>query len=138
MFPSKEDFPLLLQVFDEAIARRRDPADREKLREILGKLKGATEGYGFMETLLQEIRKIEGKIDQILAPARVPALVLKLPEHLRLTMMAVLDMGESNATQVAERTGRARATESAALNMLVRMGYLKKRRVDRTAYFSPK
>ena len=44
-------------------------------------------------------------------------------------------LGRATADEVAEQTKRARAVESAYLNQLVLMGYLKKERVGRKAYF---
>lgn len=90
------------------------------------------EENGFKE-IKEQLKRIEGKLDQIL----VPALVIRLPEHLRPVMMIVQELGESTADQVAERTKRKRGTESGCLNELVRLGLLKKRKVGRTAYFSP-
>lgn len=78
------------------------------------------------------LRRIEEKLDTILTPARM----IMLPERLRKTMIAVEQLGKATATQVAEKTGRSRATESDNLNQLVRIGYLKKWKVGRTAYFT--
>ena len=62
--------------------------------------------------------------------------LLRLPNSLRRTMIAILELGEATAEGVAERTGRLRATESAYLNRLVRLNYLEKRREKRRVMFS--
>ena len=61
--------------------------------------------------------------------------LLSLPDHLRKTATAVCKLGRATADEVADETGRTRAMESAYLNQLVRMGYLKKERVGRKVYF---
>lgn len=86
-----------------------------------------------LKRVVEKLKQVDEKLDQILAPARV----LMLPDHLRPAMITVQQLGEATAKQVAERTGRARATESDYLNQLVRTGCLKKRKVGRTTYFSP-
>jgi len=63
--------------------------------------------------------------------------LLQLPNSLRKTMIAVLELGEATAEMVSEKTGRLRTSESGYLNRLVRLGYLKKRRVGRRTHFSP-
>jgi predicted transcriptional regulator len=54
---------------------------------------------------------------------------------LRKTAVTLCKVGEGTAEEVADRTKRARAVESSYLNQLVRMGYLKKERRGRKAYF---
>jgi len=53
-------------------------------------------------------------------------------------MLAVIALGEANATEVSEQTGKSRASESDHLNQLERMSYLKRRHESREVYFSPK
>jgi len=50
--------------------------------------------------------------------------------------MSIMKFGKAIAEDVAKETGRARAIESAYLNQLTRMGYIKKEREGRRAYFS--
>jgi len=69
------------------------------------------------------------------APLDVMTL-LSMPDHLRKTAMTVCRIGRATADDIAQQTGRARAVESAYLNQLVLMGYLKKERKGRKAYFS--
>jgi Fic family protein len=61
----------------------------------------------------------------------------ELPDHLRKSLSAIIQLGKGRASDVAEITGRARAAESAYLNQLVRMGYLKKygKRKKQGVYF---
>jgi len=61
--------------------------------------------------------------------------LLSLPDHLRKTAVTLCKLGEATAEEVAEQTARARAVESSYLNQLVMMGYLKKERRGRKAYF---
>ncbi|MDH5806965.1 MAG: hypothetical protein QXW62_00090 [Candidatus Methanomethylicaceae archaeon] len=64
------------------------------------------------------------------------SLLLRLPDHLRKTMMALAKLVKARAEDVAKITGRARAVESGYLNQLVRMGYVKKVREGHEVYFS--
>ena len=61
--------------------------------------------------------------------------LLSLPDHLRKTAVTLCKLDEATAEEVAEQTKRARAVESGYLNQLVLMGYLKKERRGRKAYF---
>jgi len=68
------------------------------------------------------------------APLDVMTL-LSMPDHLRKTAMTLCRLGRATADEIASQTQRARAVESAYLNQLVIMGYLKKERKGRKAYF---
>lgn len=61
--------------------------------------------------------------------------LLSLPDHLRKTAMILLRLGRATAGQVSKESRRARAVESGYLNQLVVMGYAKKAREGRDAYF---
>lgn len=61
--------------------------------------------------------------------------LLSMPDHLRKTAMTICRSGRATAEDVAGQTSRARAVESAYLNQLVIMGYVKKERKGRKAYF---
>ncbi len=61
--------------------------------------------------------------------------LLNMPDHLRKTAMTICRNGRATAEEISEQTNRARAVESAYLNQLVIMGYLKKERKGRKAYF---
>jgi hypothetical protein len=64
------------------------------------------------------------------------SVLLKLPDHLRKTMIALSKLIEGRADEVANITGRARAIESGYLNQLVRLGYVKKVRKKHQIYFA--
>lgn len=68
------------------------------------------------------------------APLDVMTL-LSMPDHLRKTAMTICRSGRATAEEISQQTSRARAVESAYLNQLVIMGYLKKERKGRKAYF---
>ncbi len=61
--------------------------------------------------------------------------LLSMPDHLRKTAMTVCRLGRATADEIAQQTHRARAVESAYLNQLVIMGYMRKERKGRKAYF---
>lgn len=61
--------------------------------------------------------------------------LLSLPDHLRKSALTIVRLGKAMAEDVAKETGRARAIESAYLNQLVRMGYLKRVREGKRVYF---
>ncbi len=102
----------------------------EKIRENLERLNEK------MEVII-EIQKNGG---QRAAPALPDAsldvmTLLSMPDHLRKTAMIICRLGRATAEEIAEQTNRARAVESAYLNQLVIMGYVKKERKGRKAYF---
>jgi len=104
-------------------------------------------------TLLQKIKesldrlneKLEVMIEiqkhgQRVTPDGIPNILdvmtlLSLPDHLRKTAVTLCKLDHATAEQVAEQTKRARAVESGYLNQLVLMGYVKKERRGRKAYF---
>ena len=61
--------------------------------------------------------------------------LLSLPDHLRKTAVSLCKLEKATADEVAGQTKRARAVESGYLNQLVVMGYMKKERQGRKAYF---
>lgn len=85
-----------------------------------------------------EVQRHEGKqefVVQDLPEALDVMTLLSLPDHLRKTAVTICKLGHATAEEVAEQTKRARAVESGYLNQLVLMGYLKKERKGRKAYF---
>ncbi len=102
----------------------------EKIRENLEQLNEK------MEVMI-ELQKYEKKdTKQVLPDAPLDVMtLLSMPDHLRKTAMTVCRMGRATADEVAQQTHRARAVESAYLNQLVIMSYLKKERKGRKAYF---
>lgn len=102
----------------------------EKIRENLEKLNDK------MEVMI-ELQK-HGKKDLQPSLTDTPLDVmtlLSMPDHLRKTAMTVCRLGRATADETAQQTHRARAVESAYLNQLVIMGYVKKERNGRKAYF---
>jgi hypothetical protein len=102
----------------------------EKIRESLERLNEK------MEVMI-ELQK-HGKKDILPPMADSPLDVmtlLSMPDHLRKTAMALCRMGRATADEISGQTKRARAVESAYMNQLVIMGYLKKERTGRKAYF---
>jgi uncharacterized protein (DUF1015 family) len=102
----------------------------EKIRENLERLNEKME-------IMIELQK-HGRKDIQLPLADAPLDVmtlLSMPDHLRKTAMTLCRLGRATADEIAQQTKRARAVESAYLNQLVIMGYLKKERNGRKAYF---
>ncbi|MEM3700924.1 MAG: transcriptional regulator [Candidatus Bathyarchaeia archaeon] len=101
----------------------------EKIRENLERLNEK------MEVMI-ELQKHSKKDTQIMPEAPLDVMtLLSMPDHLRKTAMTVCRLGRATAEEIAQQTHRARAVESAYLNQLVIMGYLKKERKGRKAYF---
>jgi hypothetical protein len=101
----------------------------EKIEENLEKLNDK------MEVMI-ELQKHGRRDSQPLPDAPLDVMtLLSMPDHLRKTAMTVCRLGRATAEETAEQTHRARAVESAYLNQLVTMGYLKKERNGRKAYF---
>ncbi|MGD0072541.1 MAG: transcriptional regulator [Candidatus Bathyarchaeia archaeon] len=61
--------------------------------------------------------------------------LLSLPDHLRKTAMTILQGRRMSADDVSKKSKRARALESAYLNQLVCMGFLRKERKGRIVSF---
>ena len=101
----------------------------EKIKENLEKLNEK------MEVMI-ELQKHGRKDIQPLSETPLDVMtLLSMPDHLRKTAMTVCRLGRATAEEIAQQTHRARAVESAYLNQLVIMGYLKKERKGRKAYF---
>jgi len=101
----------------------------EKIRENLERLNEK------MEVMI-ELQKHGRKDLQPLPETPLDVMtLLSMPDHLRKTAMTVCRLGRATADEIAQQTHRARAVESAYLNQLVIMGYLKKERKGRKAYF---
>ncbi|MCW4005594.1 MAG: transcriptional regulator [Candidatus Bathyarchaeota archaeon] len=103
----------------------------EKIKENLERLNEK------IEVMIELQRHDQVEVSSSLAsdaPLDVMTL-LSMPDHLRKTAMTVCRSGMATADEIAKQTSRARAVESAYLNQLVIMGYLKKERQGRKAYF---
>ena len=101
----------------------------EKIKENLERLNEK------MEVMI-EIQKHGRKDIQPLSDTPLDVMtLLSMPDHLRKTAMTVCRCGRATAEEISQQTTRARAVESAYLNQLTIMGYLKKERKGRKAYF---
>ena len=101
----------------------------EKIRENLERLNEK------MEVMI-ELQKHGRKDIQPLPDSSLDVMtLLSMPDHLRKTAMSICRCGRATAEEISQQTTRARAVESAYLNQLVIMGYLKKERKGRKAYF---
>jgi hypothetical protein len=103
----------------------------EKIKENLERLNEK------IEVMIEIQKNNTGRKDtQVIPDASLDVMtLLNMPDHLRKTAMAICRSGRATAEEISEQTRRARAVESAYLNQLVIMGYLKKERKGRKAYF---
>jgi len=102
-----------------------------------------------LEQIKESLDSLKEKLDVLIdvqkagcrgtVPSDTPTMdvmtLLNMPDHLRKTAITICRNGRATAEQVAEQTNRARAVESSYLNQLVTMGYVKKQRKGRKAYF---
>ena len=102
-----------------------------------------------LEIIRENLEQLNDKIDAMLEiqkhgqrtiPENLPEALdvmtlLSLPDHLRKTAVTLCRLEKGTADEVAKQTKRARAVESGYLNQLVTMGYVKKERQGRKAYF---
>jgi len=116
-------------VSDQEVLGKKPTLILEKIRENLERLNEKIE-------VMIEIQKHSRKDIQPLPDAPLDVMtLLSMPDHLRKTAMTVCRLGRATASEVSQQTSRARAVESAYLNQLVIMRYLKKERKGRKAYF---
>ncbi len=109
----------------------------KKPLQILEKIRDNLERLNEKMEIIIELQR-QGRRDVQAIPQEAPLDVmtlLSMPDHLRKTAMTVCRLGRATAEEVAQHTRRARAVESAYLNQLVIMGYLKKERNGRKAFF---
>jgi len=108
----------------------------KKPLHILEKIKENLERLNDKMEVMIELQKHGHKEFQPLPDTPLDVMtLLSMPDHLRKTAMTICRYGRATANEVAQQTSRARAVESAYLNQLVIMGYLKKERIGRKAYF---
>jgi response regulator of citrate/malate metabolism len=102
-----------------------------------------------LEKIREHLEQLNEKIDVMIEiqkhghhelPENLPEALdvmtlLSLPDHLRKTAVTLCKLERATADEVSDQTKRARAVESGYLNQLVVMGYLKKQRDGRKAYF---
>jgi predicted transcriptional regulator len=103
---------------------------------ILQKIKDSLDRLNEKMEVMIEIQKHEQHVTQEGIPNVLDVMtLLSLPDHLRKTAVTLCKLDHATADLVAEQTKRARAVESGYLNQLVLMGYVKKERRGRKAYF---
>ncbi|MFB0501082.1 MAG: transcriptional regulator [Candidatus Bathyarchaeia archaeon] len=103
--------------------------------QILQKIKESLDRLNEKMDVMIEIQKNNQKGSQDIPDVLDVMTLLSLPDHLRKTAVTISRLDQATAEEVAEQTKRARAVESGYLNQLVMMGYLKKERRGRKAYF---
>jgi len=103
--------------------------------KILEKIKESLDRLNEKMDVMIEIQRHGQKEGQTIPDVLDVMTLLSLPDHLRKTAVTLCKLGQATADEVAEQTKRARAVESGYLNQLVLMGYLKKERRGRKAYF---
>ena len=106
-----------------------------KSARILEKIKESLDCLNEKIDVMIEIQRHGQKESQTIPDVLDVMTLLSLPDHLRKTAVNLCKLGQATADEVAEQTKRARAVESGYLNQLVLMGYLKKERRGRKAYF---
>ncbi|MEA2090280.1 MAG: transcriptional regulator [Thermoproteota archaeon] len=106
-----------------------------KSAQVLEKIKETLDQLNKKMEVIIDIQKHGSKESETIPDVLDVMTLLSLPDHLRKTAMTLCKLGRATATEVAKKTGRARAVESGYLNQLVLMGYLKKTREGRKAYF---
>jgi hypothetical protein len=136
--------------YDFAIIGRSAEGESKANAEIIVREANTSANYGWVALLAAVIllavifyrrrtpekKMPSGEPPSLQGLALTPSTLLSLPDHLRKTAIIVCQLGEANATEVAARSGRARAAESDYLNQLARMGILEKRRKGRELYFT--
>ncbi len=103
---------------------------------ILQKIKDSLDRLNEKMEVMIEIQRHEQRVSQEGIPNVLDVMtLLALPDHLRKTAVTLCKLDHATADLVAEQTKRARAVESGYLNQLVLMGYVKKERRGRKAFF---
>ena len=120
----------------------RNELSSKKPLNILEKIEATLEKLNDKVEIMIEIQKSSNSIPNnqkaalSLPEASLDVMtLLSMPDHLRKTAMSICRCSRATAEEISEQTKRARAVESAYLNQLVTMGYLKKERKGRKAYF---
>lgn len=96
-----------------------------------------------IDSIIKLLEKQSPEVDVSVLPLKVNSLnssqvnvyLLKLPDTLRLSMVAMIKLKEATTSGVAQETNRSRSVESIHLNQLERMGYLEKYRKSRKIFF---
>ena len=83
---------------------------------------------------MKDVNVLPMKVDSRLS-GQINVYLLKLPDSLRQTMIAIGRVKEATTSDIAKVTGRSRSVESIHLNQLERMGYIEKYRIGRKIFF---
>ena len=114
---------------EQRVLGRKSVIILEKIKENLEKLNQK------MEIMIELQRGVKDEVQPLPGTPLDVMTLLSMPDHLRKTAMTVCRLGRATAFEISQQTKRARAVESGYLNQLVIMGYLKKERIGRKAYF---
>jgi len=94
-------------------------------------MKGLPDIQRALRILAKEVHTLEVKIDMLLEAHKYPKItidnttLLALPDYLQKTLLTVIEIGKPcSASEVCERTRKARAVESGYLNRLAWQGLL--------------
>lgn len=101
------------------------------------------------EITTRNLKKINEHINEVVHKLRIeatkikstgfePSILLDFPDHLRLTVRILLELGMATAEEVSKKTGRSRSLESSYLNQLTTMGYVEKERKGQFIYYKIK
>jgi ArsR family transcriptional regulator, lead/cadmium/zinc/bismuth-responsive transcriptional repressor len=99
-----------------------------------------------METVTKSLQKINENINEIIHSLKTdlakansgsfePSVMLEFPDHMRITVRALLELGRATAEEVSKKTRRSRPLESSYLNQLMRMGYVEKEKKGQFTYY---
>jgi len=87
-----------------------------------------------LEKIRQSLQSLNLKM--LVTPTKeYETLARQLPSHLAKTYFSLLPLERATASQVASKTGKARAVESLYLNTLHKLGYVEKERDRRVVVF---
>jgi len=97
------------------------------------------------KTLDELVKKVDTLLQRQESPFKEPLIkgkgpldaitLLSLSAKLRKTATILCELGEATAEDIAARTKKKRAVESAYLNQLYEKGYIEKKRKSHTVYF---
>jgi predicted transcriptional regulator len=102
---------------------------------LLTKIKDSLEALNEKLDIIIDVQKSGYKDTMVPETSLDVITLLNLPDHLRKTAIIICRNRGATAEEIAKHTNRARAVESSYLNQLVTMGYAKKMRKGRKAYF---
>ena len=65
------------------------------------------------------------------------SVLLEIPDHMRKSLITLMEKREATAEEISDETERSRSLESAYLNSLTNWGYVKKNRKGQLVYYYP-